>query len=563
MPSNLERRSWDLRSFHAAIFDAEQSRSLLGDVIEESRNAVLTSDLATLIRALERFHRSALPLVGAVQVLRETDDSPMAAQYVNAIDPMLHEARVMALEVTRLIHAAAGQEVPDELARLRPFLAALATQRFPAEQALPWAALGENYGFDALANVHRALLEDGSSTNARSATGEEVAITYQSWRALLSHVDPCVRRQTWAARQDLARRNRSSLEIIKRARLRFIEERARILGYQDVLDSELSYWRIRRSTVDILRSLDERTRNMADRYYSYKRRALACRDFSECDVAAPFPIPDRESLALQNLMRVLLEECSTRVPRYRTVLEQLLDGRTLLTDPSASRSAAWFITPNHAGGLPLVHLPYHRTLECYAAAAHEFGHACHLTDLARASGELWASDDSLVFSEIFSLYFEIVTLNAAAVRAQDESARRYWKAAVVEQALHFLRTLAIPARFEEARIAGDSPASAWKEAHARLTPAWMPLPADDDATWALQIHSEQMPLYGYGYATAFIVGYLLYLQVSPSRFDEFALRLPWQPIGDVARDVLGVDLGRAETFDLVFDHIEAQIADLE
>src|SRR5690606_9358318 len=160
-------------------------------------------------------------------------------------------------------------------------------------------------------------------------------------------------------------------------------------------------------------------------------------------------------------------------------------------------SPAWFAVSHYGGGTPLVHVPYHGTVDDFCAAAHELGHACHKTVVARERGPLAAADEGFCYAELFALAFEIAAVHRAVEQASGADEREFWRGVVLEQAAHFLRTLPIRARFDELTYLEGVPAdAAWALAHEELSPAWAPRPGPGDDTWVLSTSSEDLPFQG-------------------------------------------------------------------
>lgn len=559
MSSDLELKVWDLTAFQPLAFDVEGATGVLRAAT--ARNlAAGDADLTNAVEAARGFLRAPAELLTVREVLQETDDSASASKFVQGIAGPAHDAKRSFLELKRSLGMKARASVAGAPSGDEAYLRALAAEAtlLPGKEAVGWWALAEAHGFDALGELHRVELRRAFD---RAATADDAQVSLENWRALLGHRDPAVRRRVRARRLRVAQDSRELLEPLKRARTSFVHERARLLGHATPLDRELQRWRVSGQAISALRSLDARTRLLADRFYRYKRARLQLPELLECDVLAPTGDIDPEELSLQRLSDVLLSELASRAPAWAGLLGAVLAGPTLLTDPARSRSPGWFAWGGTASALPLVHIPYHRTRECYAAAAHELGHACHLTELLRTRGELVASDESLVFQETFALFFELTALNETLTRAKDARSARFWTEALLEQGLHFLRTLPIMAHADSQLATGLEPSEAFRVAHQALSPSWLALAPGEETTCLLQTHSEQMPFFGYGYQLAFLLGYLAFLE--PGGLAALADGAACASIDDAAQAAFGRSIKDTAAFEAVFVHLEGLAERLE
>jgi oligoendopeptidase F len=386
------------------------------------------------------------------------------------------------------------------------------------------------------------------------------ALTPSNVRALLSSSDRELRRAAWQFRRSVAAEQLTVLEPIKRARADFRIAQARLLGYSDVLDATLDDWRLSREGYDAVGMQVARGRDFFDTFYRWKQSALNESTFEEADLSATAVSARSEWLGLDRVF-VALHAAPGLSGDFKGVLTELVESRVLFTDTRATLSPSWFTLPHYGGGLPLVHVPYHRTLDDFCAAAHELGHACHTTVVARKLGALAASDESLCYSETFSLAFEIAALNQALIAASSDEERRFWRAAVLEQAAHFVRTLPIRARFDElVYLQGRPYNEAWAEAHAALSPAWLPCPSAEDCTWVLATSSEDLPFHGHAYALAYLSAYAAYLQPDSTAIATL-LENPWEPIDRTYESILELDLKDEHAFDRVWRHLADVLSD--
>jgi oligoendopeptidase F len=486
-------------------------------------------------------------------VLAETAEGSMEA-FVRRLELPLHRYRTTLVELRRALSLANEAETVnlDEGAAFAAWRSEAA--RTPGAEALRWRTLGQTFGFDALGDVHRKLCREAFQGEV-SFGGRTVAVTTDSWRAQLNDESRELRTAVWDFVLARAAAVEPVLGRIKLSRLRFVSESARLRGFEDARTAAFAGFRVPVSVADTLRKLAPRTRSLADRYYRNKGKLLGISPLRDFDVVAPLAGIATDGLAFSRVIEVLRGELEERAPAYAQVLDEVLAGETLLSDPLASKSASWFVYADGNGGLPLVHVPYHRNLECYSAVAHELGHACHLTQLARTRGPIAQADDSLVLNEMFAIYFEIVALSGSLARAATSAERRFWRDALLEQGLHFMRTLPIWAHFEEGVHGGEAPEAAFRHATAALTPDWLSH-GEVDQRWALQIHTEQMPFYGYGYQAAYAFALLMYLRCDATSLLRLATESPWQPLASVMGRLLNVELASQTAFDPVLGWLE-------
>lgn len=551
--TDSERRSWDLERFSAVASDREQAAALVQSAVAEAAAALAGGTAASQLRAYRDLLGQPSNVASIADILAETGGDA-SESYVRGLELPLHDYRSTLAELRRSLSLMSESETAG-LGERAAFAAWRAqASHTPGAEALRWQALGQTFGFDALADVHRRLCREALHGSV-SVDGRALAVSSDSWRAQLNDQSRELRGAVWRFLGERAVAAEPVLGRIKLSRLRFVGESAKLRGFDDALGAAFAGFRLPVAAARALRGLAPRTKALADRYYRRKAQKLGITALQNFDLSAPLAGVATNDLTFSRVNDVLHSELSVRAAGYAELLDEVLAGPTLLTDPAASKSAGWFVYAEGNGALPLVHVPYHRNLECYSAVAHELGHACHLTYLARARGAIAQSDDSLVLNEMFAIYFEIALLNGSLARAGTPAQRELWRDALIEQGLHFMRTLPVWAHFEDAVHAGREPVDAFRQAHHALTPDWL-MTDEIDHRWALQVHTEQMPFYGYGYQAAYALALLAYLRCDAAAFRHLATESSWRPLADVMREPLQVELTADAAFDPVLSWLE-------
>jgi hypothetical protein len=558
--ADWEAQCWDLSRFHPAAANPGALSDFLcaaAASLEQAPNAPASELLAQYRQALG----DVTNVLAVEAVAREVSAPEQAELWARTTEPAVLRCQAASAS----LHRALSDAAPGLLEHARgidgAFLRQLASRasHLPPPAATPWATLARRMGLDRLRELHaqhlKTLLVADLSVGRTS-----VELRPSNLRALLVSDDRAVRRAAWEFRQSAATRAAGILQGINEMRALYRCEEARLSGYSDVLQAACAEFRISSATYEALCAQRASVRRFADDFLRWQQHRLVLERLEPFDVGAQPPPPSADCLGLENLLGLLESHVARLHPAFPGVLRELQQNQALLTDPRATFSAAWFTLPHYGGGTPLVHVPYHRTVDDFCAAAHEFGHACHTAVVARELGAIAAADEALCYSEVFSLVFEIAAVNQAYKQAAAADEREFWRGVVLEQAAHFLRTLPIRASFDELMyLEGIPSARAWVQAHAESSPSWLPLPTPEDTSWVLSTSSEDAPFQGRAYCLAFLLAYLGYLQPERRLIQHLLTEGPWLPLEEACRNAAEIDLTEPSTFAPVWEHLNRMI----
>jgi hypothetical protein len=551
-----EARCWDLSRFHpAAAHPSALSEYLCAAAasLEEAPNVRGPELLAQYRQALG----DVTNVLAVEAVAREVSAPEQAELWAHTTEPAVLRCQVALASLHRALSDAARGLLEHAGGIDASFLRHLAgrASHLPPPAATSWATLARRTGLERLRELHaqhlKALLVADLPVGQTS-----VELRPSSLRALLVSDDRAVRSAAWGFRQSAATRAAGVLQGINEIRALYRREEARLSGYSDVLQAACAEFRISSATYGALRAQRARVQRFADDFLRWKQRRLGLERLEPFDVGAQAPPPSAACLGLQKLLGLLEGYVARLHPAFPGVLRELQQNQALLTDPRATSSAAWFTLPHYGGGTPLVHLPYHRTVDDFCAAAHEFGHACHTAVVARELGAIAAADEALCYSEVFSLAFEIAAVNQAYEQSAAPDEREFWRGVVLEQAAHFLRTLPIRSSFDELTyLEGVPSARAWVQAHAESSPNWLALPTSEDVSWVLSTNSEDAPFQGRAYCLAFLLAYLGYLLPERRIIQHLLTEGPWLPLEEACLEAAQLDLMEPNTFVPVWEHL--------
>lgn len=551
-----EQAVWDIAAFHPAVTDPRELSLFLDGAardLERVSRATGMELLAGYCTAL----REVVGVLAVEDVLREVS-APAEAQ---------SRARLTETAALRCQQALAGLQ--RALADAAPNLLRQATgveaaflrdlvrraEHLPPAAATPWAALARRAGLERPRELHAGQLKALLTAELRIGS-ERVELRPSNVRALLASSNRELRRAVWSFQRGVASDALPVLEMVKSIRADFRREEARLLGYADLLEAACADFRISQGAYRVISLQRSTICEFADGFYRWKQKRLGLERLEELDLTAQPLVPESGWLELRHVTALLEGYVGRLHSGFPGVLHELWAKRALLTDSRATFSSAWFTLPHYGGGTPLVHLPYHGGVDEFCAAAHELGHACHTAVVSRQLGALAAADECLCYSEVFGLVFEIAAVNQALEHAHSASEREFWRGVVLEQAVHFLRTLPIRSRFDELTyLEHVAPGEAWARAHAELSPHWLPVPSPGDAGWALSTSSEDAPFQGHAYALAFFVAYLAYLEPERGITQQLLSDAPWQPFEDACRSALRIDLRDHTSFGPVWEHL--------
>jgi hypothetical protein len=555
-----EAQCWDLSRFHPAAAHPGALRDYLcaaTALLEQASRAPAPELLAQYRHSLGDV-TSALAVEA---VAREVSAPEPAELWARTTEPAVLRCQAALASLHRALSDAARGLLEHAVGVDAAFLRQLASRaaHLPPPAATPWATLARRMGLERLRELHTQHLK--TLLVADLLVGQtSVELRSSSLRALLVNDDRAVRRAAWEFRQGAATRSAGALQGINEMRALYRREEARLSGYSDVLQAACAEFRISSATYGALRAQRTRVLRFADDFLPWKQRRLGLERLEAFDVGAQVPPPSAACLGLEKLLGLLESHVARLHPAFPGVLRELQQNQALLTDPRATSSAAWFTLPHYGGRTPLVHLPYHRTVDDFCAAAHELGHACHTAVVARELGAIAAADEALCYSEVFSLAFEIAAVNQAYEQAEAADEREFWRGVVLEQAAHFLRTLPIRASFDELTyLEGVPSARAWVQAHAESSPSWLALPTLEDASWVLSTSSEDAPFQGRAYCLAFLLAYLGYLLPERRIIQHLLTEGPWLPLEEACRNAAELDLTEPNTFVPVWEHLNRML----
>jgi oligoendopeptidase F len=565
LSSDIERLRWRPTHFHPLAEDGGAVRSALLSAAEQCDAARASDDLTLMHRALSRALAEPYSLRSSQAALTATLDTAALRAYEAAVDEaaVAYDRALEALvaEVGRRL-LSAGPQVAEDLGLLPLYQRATRTRLHArsARQDAQHATLRH------LTLTSTARILDALARDERLGTIEVDGATHELERgnlsSLLAHRDARVRRSVAESIRANARRTRSVHEVIKVTRLQAIHELCALRGFASPFEEYLATSGMTLGAIAAQHAMEGRLLELCRRHAEYKRASFGLDDLEECDLEA-MSSPAPRDLSLRRVLTALERRLGVYDDRYPAWLQQTFTCGTILTDSSAALARSYFVIASAHGGPPLVHAPYVRDLQGFAATAHELGHACQLGADARDLGPLAVYDPPMAFSEVFSLLTEVIAVMAA----RDESApheRRFWCEAIVDQFLYFMRRLGAQARFDERALSTRAVDIETLEvsrvaALRRLTPTSVVVRRDD--SWLRNPFQEELPYCGYSYCGALLVAYRLALRPVPLRaFSEDGWH---QDLEHACRATLGIDIARVGDFDVVWEFVESAMTELE
>lgn len=554
-------RRWNLASYDERWGDVAQTKKGLATICAVARQAMATPAPAALLAAERRMVMELDSLLTVLELSRMTEPSGAGREYASQVEGAEHEARRHREELRMLLlDKASSIQADDEDSKRFLSEAERLSQHRPHLEARGWVQALEAQ-FNALEDVHRSLIADRPWGQLEVA-GDSCEVTSGNFRALESSPDAKVRAAVAEARRKFIERYREPLVRLKKARIHCVRDQSRLLAH-----SSVEAWCINqaRASAQCLASLHEqrsRVRQLAGRYYEWKRIELGLPSLSPCDVHAPLG-QARGPLSLEHALKLLEGRVRDYNPEYRQILAEVAREPVVFSNPTEARIDAWFAVPHAGGGTPLLHVIDHGSQESFAASAHELGHCCHTAYLARHVGPFSAADAATCYSELPSLLFEITLLEQAYEHAPGSAERRQRAAAIIEQILHFLLELPTVTEFERG-IYGSSELDldhAFRSALNALWPDVVRWPKDD-AHYLLQTANENMPFSGDLYAVTFALAYSVY-QTGGRGYARFERDGVYGWIPQVARTCLGVDIEAPSAYSACLSRAEFLIESLE
>lgn len=419
-------------------------------------------------------------------------------------------------------------------------------------------------GLEAPLDAHHATLW-GEPYGELELAGERIAVEHRNARALMRDPRAEVRSAAAVVVRDHALRLAAVLEPLKRQRIDCIGALASAAGYGEAFEQTRVESGLTERAIAALLAQREAIVGFTERYFAWKQRRLGLARLTELDLAAR-ACEAGADLSFERLLHGALDTSAAIDPAYPGVLRALVERTCLLTRPGDSRSGDWVCVTNLAGGLPIVHAPSYGDYESYVSIAHELGHACQFTASARRASALALHDAPTWFAEIFSLRFEIDAVHAACEGASDPAERAFWLEAMIDQWLHFVRTLQISARFERELLAtsdlsrarsSDVRAQCWRE----LSPSFLePAVPGEDARWLLDGYAEIMPCGGFSYGLATVIAYRS--KLDGIALSQFADRGAPLAIDEACRRYLTLDIEDPAVFAPVWHHLERRFTEL-
>lgn len=558
-----------LEQLHPAAGDAVAACAALERACQGCDAALAEgAALAAVAEALEHVLGSPRNLLSALWLVQRLVEPAEARRYQDAVRGASAQLEVridrLLLRLSRLLASASPAAIQEAGLSLPAVRAARVAGHLPSDEAAEQITRLRLDGLEASIDKHHAAV--WGEPYAELRVGDEaITVDHRNARALMRDGRVQVRRDAARATAAHALKLAPVLEPLKRGRIEHMQRMARLAGYASMLEQLYAESGLTAAALAALQAQAPRITAFCARYFAWKQRRLGLARLTEIDLAAR-----AESAAVDlTFERVLEAAAATSAaidPTYPAILDELRCAGVLITAPEQTRSAEWACIPNLAGGSPIVHVPYFADYETYVAAAHELGHACQITASVRRTGALLQHDAPAWHAEIFSLRFELDAIDFAIEHAPTKQTRAFWIEAAIDQWLHFVRTLPIAARFEQAlRVESGTSrerASALRaEAWRALSPAGLePAVPGEDARWLLDSVTERMPCAGYSYGLAMLIAYRSKLDGKP--LAELADHGAMLSIDDACAQYLGFDIEDPAAFQPVWRHLEALCAQL-
>lgn len=555
-------RNWNLREHDSRAGNVESTREGLCRAASEAEAALSAADPRSLLEAERRMLTTVDPLLNVVALTRMTDNSSDGKRYLERVDgSYLRACRVRRqLSVALSKRLTSVDEAPDKDCRRFVLEMLRLASRRPSSADDGWETLADAH-FNALEEVHRSLVST-SSWGTIDDAGEVTIVRRANVRRLRCSASSSVRAAVEAIEESFLGQHGGALAEIKRARMNGVSERARLYGHASVEAAAVDGARTTLGSFQALHSQRARVRDLARRYFAAKASRLGLPALGWRDTAASVGGPTI-GLSLERVLRLLSELAPSYNPAYAETLDELARRPLILSDSGRAQIDAWFAVPHYGGGAPLLHVVDHGTTQSFAASAHEVGHCCQLSFLARHVGPFAAADAAVGFSELPALLFEIAAVNEAIARAAGADEQGYWRAAAFEQLLHFLLVLPTSAEFERRSYANpDLPLGrAWHEAVDELWPDNVVWPSGYQG-YSLECAPENMPFSGDLYATTFALAYAVYLGGGEG-YENFEREASYHGLAEATSMYLGHDLEASSLYGACLSHAESLLEELE
>lgn len=327
----------------------------------------------------------------------------------------------------------------------------------------------------------------------------------------------------------------------------------------DELEDPLASNRVQRESLDALLEAARRAQPILVEFLQLKARILGLDKLAWSDLAAPLPSPAAAQTFDQG-RDFILEQFGRYHPDLLAFGQQAFDERWIeAEDRSGKRPGGW-CTFAPSAQQSRVFMTWGGSFRSTVTLAHELGHAYH----NHVTRDLTPSMRSIpsTLAETASVFAESLVRDAALRAADSRAARMAMLEARLSAGVAFLMN--IPARFDferalyVMRAKGHLDPDALSAETVACQQRWYgdAVSSWDPLFWCSKLHFyiSGRAFYNYPYAYGYLFAQLVYRRVldegptAHGQYVELLRRTGWQGGEDLARETLGLDLTRWETW---------------
>jgi len=375
------------------------------------------------------------------------------------------------------------------------------------ERLLSFAGRFNSVPYDSYAALTTADMKFPAIT---LATGEETALTYGQYRALLeTNRNQNDRAAAYRAFHGAYAGNQNTYASLYNGVLQRDWFHARARGYASTLDAALHGNNIPTSVVENLIQVTRKGVEPLRRYHRLRRRVLGLQEYKLFDVFVPLVEHDVR-YPYDDVGDWIVESVAPLGREYQGHVRSAFEGGWIDVYENAGKRSGAYSAPVY-GSHPYMLLNYNETLDAVFTLAHEMGHSIH-TMLSHQAQPFVYAGYTIFVAEVPSTLSEALFLDLMLQRAKTREERAVLLQHAIDSITSTFYTQVMFADFElqaHRLVEQDQPvtADALNGIYAGLLRDYYGDVIDDEevsrVTWSRIPHFFSTPYYVYQYATCF------------------------------------------------------------
>lgn len=397
-------------------------------------------------------------------------------------------------------------------------------------------------------------------------------------RSLMQDADPAVRAAALVnANAEISKHEAvftAALNAIAGTRLTLQRHR----GVADPLVEPLRDAALSRGTLQTMFAVCAERADLPRRYLRLKARLLGVERLGFQDLSAPLPVDDPPGLTWDDAVRIVVDAFDAYDPAMGDFAREAVARRWIDAAPRTGKRPGAYCASSRVARESRVFLSYNDTLGDVQTLAHELGHAWH--SHVMADMRPWATLYPMTLAETASTFAECLVGDALLAQpAASASQRRMVLDLRLERAAAFMLNTPMRFEFEKAFYAErrDGEVSAARlcalmaDTQRRIYGDTLDEDQLDPWFWASKLHFflTDVSFYNFPYTFGYLFSMGVFARARAAGPDFRAIyRRLLRATGsataeEVARDVLGVELGAPDFWHATLDEVDRDLAAFE